>query len=148
MSGAVSVESSWAECLDHVSQNDLVDLVNDVTFVQSFHAKDTDDQDDTMLSVVEVLTDRFHDYFNLSSRQRKDVATFLMNKRKTVREVFATTETIYPVEPGPYLPAEVPGGAKGLTGSYPVAEPGRGRSPSVQSMAGPIEPRASSMPPG
>ena len=126
MVAAIHLDSPWADILQHVSKTSLVDLCRDEAFVSVLHGRQSDMGNDQYLAVHEILTDMFHDHFDMRSKQRKLVLKHLMDHTKDIRQLFITFETGYPVDSGPYLPGRVEGGVEGLAGPYPVKEPMRG----------------------
>ena len=89
MSGAISVDTSYTDLVKHASSNRFTDLINDQSFVDAVLGKDSLEHDDALYAFVEVLVDMFHDYFHMSSAQRKAISKTIIKGHANLRALFA-----------------------------------------------------------
>ena len=88
MSGAISVDTSYADLVKHVSNSNFTDLINDSSFVDAVMGKEPIEHDDSFYAFVEVLVDMFHDYFRMSSAQRKAISRNIIKGHANLRSFF------------------------------------------------------------
>ena len=88
MEATFSIGSTWNDMAQHAQDNSLDTLVMNASFVDTLRSKEPDMQQDEYLSVVEIITDRFHDRFGLSSRQRREVTKAIMNQTRTIPQLY------------------------------------------------------------
>ena len=119
MTAQIRIGSTFADLLAYASEHEITDLVVDNPFVSALSALQPDTHSDAFMALVEILVDMFHDHFDMNSRQRKQVTKELLENKKSLREIFATYESGYDVEAGPYLPGRVQGGCCWPRGPIP-----------------------------
>ena len=122
----VTVESSYDDILAYVKSHSLDDLVHDNAFISALFMNQSSRETDAFHHLYDLITHYFHNYFTLTSRQRKHVTTMLMAHEKNLGQIFG----IYKKGPGPPGEAKPVGGppsvmaqqalAGGATGPYPV----------------------------
>ena len=106
----------------YVNSKTLSDLQEDMEFHEAYMGNKSKRNTDEHNHFVDQVTDMFHDYFNLSSRQRKQVRQNVFHGPFTVRQLFhafESGETIDTDEGEQHTVATSHVG--GATGPYPVA---------------------------
>ena len=95
-------EMSYADMTVFVQERSLPDLIRDHGFVSAVYALEEDDNTDMQAryQFLDVLTDKFHDYFSMNSKQRKSVYVSIMDRTYSLAELF----TMFAVASGPGTP--------------------------------------------
>ena len=141
MDTSMRSDSSYANLAAYADSYPLIDLVNDEQFVAEIHARDFQHDSSDDLFLANLLVDKFHDYFEMSSTQRKHATRAIMQQRHTLRQLFEMYETNGGKTPP--RPASTDHVVDGLLGPYPAA---RGRPP-VKEETSTAQRRAQSLPP-
>ena len=155
----LNADASYQDLVDFSRSHSLRDLVNDDVFITCVLEKTFDSEHADDLMLVEDITDKFHDAFSLSARQRKQITWEIMRQQRSIRAMYEQClrqgpRSLEEVLPVPYSTSHA---SMGLSGLYPTQVRGRPRpvgtsvmSDSVQAAtdAGDRTPRAMSEPPG
>ena len=141
-----TVHSSFGKLYNFAVSNSLMRLANHDTFVEVLAAKDPENTEH-YFNLVNLVIDMLHDYFALTSGQRRDAEKAIKNRERTLRglvDAFEIAQDRKSLEPANKH------SAPGITGPYPVpAQALRGAStPSVQEDPDAGKARPSSLPPG
>ena len=132
--------------LTWVESQYLSGLALNDSFVNTLHEKQPDDTS-SYVTLLDAVTDRFHDHYHLDSDQRRRVRYALSMRSQTIHELcsfyentieatmLSEEETSAPGPMGP-APARTAHGVETLTGPYPIdaSSDRRGRSPSARSI--------------
>ena len=149
---AFSLASTWSDMCAYAAANDLNSMVANQSFVNTLYEKQMGLESDRAIVCYEHIVDKIHDYYGLSSMQRRQTLKNLHEPKYTL----TTLQTFFDETREPNGMSFVPGirggspssdvVAIGLTGPYPVPPP-RGR-PSTPSVFDAGSSRAASLPPG
>ena len=64
----------------------------DEAFVHQLHGSTLESHTDASVDLHDMLVDYFNDYFDLTSKQRKEVKHALLSKSRNIRELFEQYE--------------------------------------------------------